>query len=151
MTFPLGSLRADGGAPTAPKPGAGPAGTPRWRAQLRLFVGGVVWLLVVIALATHDAADPGFTTSGSGGPIANKAGTLGAWFSDAAFFLVGYSIWWIVLVTARTWLGALARVLRSQHAPLIAPPEPQDAPRWLFWLGLALRRAASSALEWTRL
>jgi S-DNA-T family DNA segregation ATPase FtsK/SpoIIIE len=151
MTFPLGSLRADGGAPTAPKPGAGPAGTPRWRAQLRLFVGGVVWLLVVIALATHDAADPGFTTSGSGGPIANKAGTLGAWFSDAAFFLVGYSIWWIVLVTARTWLGALARVLRSQHAPLIAPPEPQDAPRWLFWLGLALLLAASSALEWTRL
>lgn len=148
MTFPLGSLRGDAGVPTA---ASGAAGMPRWRAQLRLFIGGVAWLLVVIALATHSASDPGFTTSGTGAPIANKAGTLGAWFSDAAFFLVGYSFWWIVLVSARTWLGALARVLRSQHAPVIPPPEPHDTPRWLFWLGLVLLLAASASLEWTRL
>jgi S-DNA-T family DNA segregation ATPase FtsK/SpoIIIE len=155
MTFPLGSLRADGGASNAAgtgsaRTGSAAAGMPRWRAQLRLFVGGVAWLLVVIALATHSASDPGFTTSGGGGPTANKAGILGAWFSDAAFLLVGYSVWWLVLIGARGWLGALARVLRSEHAPVI-PPEESPTPRWLFWLGLVLLVAASAALEWTRL
>jgi S-DNA-T family DNA segregation ATPase FtsK/SpoIIIE len=154
MTFPLGSLRADGGTPNAgaksSKPGAAPAGMPRWRAQLRLMIGAVLWLLVVLALATHNAADPGFTTSGSGAPVNNKAGIIGAWVSDQAFFLFGYSVWWLVLVSLRIWLGALARLLRSHHAPFVAA-DVDERPRWLFWLGVALLLAASASLEWTRL
>ncbi len=123
---------------------------PSWREQVLLLVGGVAWLLAVLALATHNAADPGFSTSGSGAPIQNRVGSLGAWLSDTAFFLVGYSVWWAVLVGARAWLGALAHALRSHDAvsgdSVVARP-----PAWPMWLGLALLLAASASLEWTRL
>jgi DNA segregation ATPase FtsK/SpoIIIE, S-DNA-T family len=144
MTFPLGSLRYEGGA-DASAPSVGTA--PTWRAQVALLAGAVAWILVVIALATHNAADPGFSTSGSGGGIQNKAGIAGAWLSDVAFFLVGYSVWWAVLVAARAWLGGLARVLRANAGA----PATAEVPAWHLWLGLALLLAASAALEWTRL
>lgn len=154
MTFPLGSLRSDG-APhtfaTAPGRGDAPMHPPAgWRAQLVLLVTGVLWLLAVLALATHNAADPAFSTSGSAGLPLNKAGAAGAWFSDLAYFVFGYSVWWAAAVSLRAWLGALARVLRSDTG---APQAPVAAPRpaWLFWVGLALLLAASSSLEWTRL
>ncbi len=144
MTFPLGSLRYEGGSDAA----AAPAATlPTWRAQLALLAGAVAWVLVVIALASHSAADAGFSTSGSGGPMQNKAGVAGAWFSDLAFFLVGYSVWWAVLVAARAWLGGLARVLRANAGA----PATTETPAWHLWLGLALLLAASASLEWTRL
>ncbi len=161
MTFPLGSLRSEGG-PSAAAAKAGsysrdasaPAGAAPhaagWRAQLLLLATGVLWLLAVLALATHSAADPAFSTSGTGAPLANKAGVAGAWFSDLAYFIFGYSAWWAVLVALRTWLGALARVLRGDVA---FPPgaAPARHPVWLFWLGLGLLLAASASLEWTRL
>jgi S-DNA-T family DNA segregation ATPase FtsK/SpoIIIE len=162
MTFPLGSLRSDGGAPSsvvqargAPgRPGKRAAPVPHhpagWRAQLGLLFTGMLWLLAVLALATHSGADPAFSTSGSAAVVLNKAGTLGAWFSDLAYFVFGYSVWWAVAVALRAWLGALAHALRSDAA---APQVAVDAPRpaWLFWVGLALLLAASSSLEWTRL
>jgi DNA segregation ATPase FtsK/SpoIIIE, S-DNA-T family len=161
MTFPLGSLRSDGGSPNTPARTAGLLGGKRqapassqhpsgWRAQLGLLVTGMLWVLAVLALATHNAADPAFSTSGTAAVAVNKAGALGAWFSDLAYVVFGYSAWWAVAVSLRSWLGALARVLRSDHdvphAPVAAP-----RPMWLFWVGLALLLAASSSLEWTRL
>ncbi|MEF7613343.1 DNA translocase FtsK 4TM domain-containing protein [Aquincola sp. MAHUQ-54] len=108
-----------------------------------LAVGGVLWLLGLLALLTHSPADPGFSTSGSGGPLANKAGLLGAWGSDCALYLFGHSVWWLPLVAARAWLSALSRGLRGEVDP------PPGVAR--FWLGLVLLMAASTALEWTRL
>ena len=159
MTFPLGSLRADGAAAT----GAGrssnaygrsgapvPAGSDRhpasWRTQLRLLVTAVLWLLALLALATHNAADPAFSTSGSTAVALNKAGLVGAWFSDLAFFAFGYSIWWAMAVSLRAWLAALARTLRGE--PAMHEPH---RPVWLFWVGTLLLLAASASLEWTRL
>ena len=161
MTFPLGSLRSEGGPSAAPSKG-GPYGRDAsgqaaavhhpagWRAQLLLLVTGVLWLLAVLAMATHSAADPAFSTSGTGAAVFNKAGLAGAWFSDLAYFVFGYSAWWAVLVALRIWLGALARVLRSD-ASLPASTVSARHPAWLFWLGLALLLAASASLEWTRL
>jgi S-DNA-T family DNA segregation ATPase FtsK/SpoIIIE len=124
-----------------------PAG---WRAQLVLLVTGVLWLLAVLALATHSAADAAFSTSGTAAVALNKAGAVGAWFSDFAYFLFGYSVWWGIAVSLRAWLGALAGVLRSD--PLVPHgPASEAKPVWLFWVGLALLLAASSSLEWTRL
>ena len=94
-------------------------------------------------MVTHHAADAAFSTSGSGEPLHNKAGLLGARVSDMALFLFGFSAWWLVPVTARAWLSALAGAARAVGSA--APP------RWMFWLGLALLLAASCALEWTRL
>ena len=156
MTFPLGSLSTDGGAGRAAAGGRSsretpaPAVVPRWRARLVLGVGGVLWLLALIALATHNAADPAFTTSGSVEQALNKAGVLGALFSDALYFLFGFSAWWLLLIGLRVWLGALARVLRSEQAGTSAA-DPHDPPAWLFWVGIVVLMAASCALESTRL
>jgi S-DNA-T family DNA segregation ATPase FtsK/SpoIIIE len=139
MTFPLGSLRTESGAALA----AGASLGVPLRRQLWLFAGAVLWLLAMLALVTHSGADPGFSTSGSGAPVANKAGLAGAWLADFAYFLFGYSVWWLPFVAARSWLGALSRSLRSD-----AVPAPRPA---VFWAGLALLMAASCALEATRL
>ena len=138
MSFPLGSLSGDSSAALA----APAAEAPRWRQQAWLLAGALAWLLFVLAMVTHHAGDAAFSTSGTGEPLRNKAGLLGARASDLALFLFGYSAWWVVPVAARAWLSALARLLRG--------PAPQP-PRLLFWLGLALLMAASCALEWTRL
>jgi len=141
MTFPLGSLGGDGAtALAAPDAGA----LPRWKQQAAVLFGGLAWLLFLLAMLTHDAGDASFSTSGTGQALHNKAGLLGARLSDMALFLFGYSAWWLLPVTARAWLSALARLLRGPSAT----PRP---PRWMFWLGLALLLAASCALEWTRL
>lgn len=157
MTFPLGSLRSDSGTShpsaalggTYTRSGAAPASGavhhPGWREQAALLAGAVAWLLALLALVTHNAADAAFSTSGSSPTTLNMAGVLGAWFSDLLFFLLGYSAWWLMPVTARAWLGGLARALRGDE------PESARKPRWLFWVGLALLLAASTSLEWTRM
>jgi DNA segregation ATPase FtsK/SpoIIIE, S-DNA-T family len=113
------------------------------RRQLWLLAGAVLWLLAMLALITHHAADPGFSTSGNGEALRNKAGLFGAWASDFALFLFGHSVWWLPVVGARAWLAALARSLRGE-----SPPSGSSA---AFWFGLALLLAASTALESTRL
>jgi len=146
MTFPLGSLQRDGAQMLAAQRSADAADLPRWRPQMLLFAGGVLWLLMLLALASHRATDPGFSTSGTGAPVANWAGLLGAWASDLALFLFGHSAWWLMLVGARAWLALLARSLRGPLAD-----ESPSMPAWWFWAGLVLLMAASCGLEWTRL
>ena len=158
MTFPLGSLGGSGDsapaerqpAKTPKTPNAtkatnaaglnvvratsaspGPAAPSRWRRQLLLCVGGVGWLLLLLAMLTHNANDAAFTTSGTGLALANKAGLLGARASDLLYFLLGYSAWWLLPVTARAWLTSLANFLRRD-----LPPMPQGSPvppRGWFW------------------
>ena len=101
MTFPLGSLGADGTAAAPARRTAPSAELRRWRQQALLLGGALVWLLMLLALVTHQATDPGFSTSGQGGPVGNKAGLVGAWVSDLALFLFGYSAWLLMLVALR--------------------------------------------------
>ncbi len=162
MTFPLGSLRSDAGAASASSSSSAPGGRytrpqrargtadapvahPGWKSQSLLLVAGVAWLLALIALTSHDPADTAFSTSGSATLAHNAAGALGAWFSDLAFFLLGYSAWWLMAVSLRTWLGGLARLLRGDAEPA------HGQPRWMFWVGLVLLMAASCSLEWSRM
>ena len=145
MSFTLDALRGDGAASLAAPARATPG--PRWRQQALLLAGALAWLLFLLAMLTHSASDTAFSTSGSGEPLRNKAGLLGARLSDMALFLFGWSAWWLLPVALRAWLSALARLLRGDDAGAA----PAKAPRWLFWAGLALLMAASCALEWTRL
>ena len=150
MTFPLGTLgfeTADRSqaATAAEQPGIG------WRQQLVLLVGAVAWLLLLIALITHNGGDPGFSTSGNGAPVQNKAGLAGAWVSDVLLFLFGYSAWWVVPVATRAWLGNLAIALRQRSGAVHAANPAEATPAWHLWLGLALLLMASASLEWTRL
>ena len=160
MTFPLGSLRAEGaasgatysrGKSAARSASAEPSAPSPWvrlRRQALLIVGAVAWLLLLLALATHHNGDPGFSTTGDGEPLRNKAGLIGAWLSDFGLFLFGWSVWWLVPVGLRAWLASLARAVRREGD---LPPAVGALPRLAFWLGLALLMSASCALEWTRL
>ncbi|MFM9914697.1 MAG: DNA translocase FtsK [Rhizobacter sp.] len=168
MTFPLGSLRsaaADSSAAHrtsaagdsrdhgngANAPGS-PAHPSNWPRQARLLIGGAAWLLMLIALASHSPQDAAFSTSGAGELARNKAGAIGAWFSDASFFLFGFSVWWLMAVALHRWLAALADLLRGAGTDAANPlPERPVWPMWGFWFGLALLLSASTALEWTRM
>jgi S-DNA-T family DNA segregation ATPase FtsK/SpoIIIE len=142
MSFPLGSLQGDGAA-IADSVRVGQSLAP-WQRQALLIATGVAWVLFTLALFTYSPADPAFTTSGTGAPVHNKVGLLGARAADMSYFLFGYSAWWLVVVALRAWLSTLARTLR--HEP-VAPRQPG----WVPWVGVALLLASSAALEWTRL
>jgi len=146
MTFPLGSLASAEGASRSAR---APSAAPRWRTKLALVGGAVLWLLLLLALITHDPNDAAFSTSGSSDTLHNKAGQLGAWVSDLVLFLFGYSAWWLPVVGLRLWLSSLAQWLRVD-----AQPDAQwttATTRAVFWGGFALLMASSCALEWTRL
>jgi DNA segregation ATPase FtsK/SpoIIIE, S-DNA-T family len=150
MSFPLGSLQGEGAA-TAASVGMSPP-TARWRQKAALGIGALALLLFLLAMVTHHAGDTAFSTSGNGQALHNKAGLLGARLSDLVLFLFGFSAWWLVPIAARTWLAALARLLRDDSVTDTAPAAATvSAPQWQFWLGLALLLGASCALEWTRL
>ena len=144
MSFPLGSLRGDGATIAADAVLAAAAAPGRGRHQALLLVSALVWVLLLLAMVTHHADDTAFSTSGGHAALHNKAGVLGARVSDALLFLFGFSAWWLLPVTLRAWLKALADVMRGHR-------ESPAVPRWQFWFGVALLLAASCALEWTRL
>jgi DNA segregation ATPase FtsK/SpoIIIE, S-DNA-T family len=127
-----------------------PADGPGKRARWVLLITGVLWFLMMLAMLTHSAQDPAFSTSGAGELLRNRAGILGAWFSDMAFFTFGYSSWWLLGATFCTWLMASWRLLRGQshHASVSSEP---SYPIWRHGLGLALLMTASASLEHTRL
>jgi S-DNA-T family DNA segregation ATPase FtsK/SpoIIIE len=148
MSFPLGSLNESPSNTYRRRPGASTEPSyplpPRWRTQLWLTGGAIVGLLGLLALITHDGADPGFSTTGDGRPMVNnQVGLLGAWAADLGLFLFGWSVWWLPVIGLRLWLGTLARLLRGEGGQ---PPR-----RLAFCAGVLLLMAASCALEWTRL
>jgi len=128
MTFPLGSLRAEGAASgnTYTRKSAAKSGLPvavpaapaaRWRQQAWVIVGAVAWLLLLLALATHHLGDPGFSTSGDGESLRNKAGMVGAWVSDLGLFLFGYSVWWFIPVGCAPGCPAWQRPFAARTTP----------------------------------
>ena len=147
MSFPLGSLTGQGGSAKAGEAASALASVWWRRRGLWLVLGGALWCVVALALLTHSAQDPAFSTSGGTGALRNRAGQFGAWLSDISYFLLGFSVWWLMVVAARAWLNALAARLRGEmvwtprswreRAPTIA--------------GVVMLMCASATLEWTRM
>jgi len=54
-----------------------------------LWVLGALAIIMLLALVTYDARDPGFSHTGDGGPLRNQIGSAGAWFADIAYTLFG--------------------------------------------------------------
>ena len=124
-----------------------------WRERVAALAQLAAWTAIAIALASHRAGDPGFTTSGEGGPVLNLLGRPGAWLSDVMLAALGASVFWLPLVGL---LQALRSLARSSHAieAGAGAPDAAPSPRWprlRFWAGLVLLLCASTALEWTRL
>ena len=128
----------------SPAPVAAPSNplrTPLW-----LLATGILWCLVLLALLSHDRADSAFSVAAGQELTRNRVGALGAWISDLLLFGFGYSCWWLMLVGLRSWLGALAGLLRADDTPPRGLRERLPTAG-----GLLLLLAASCALEWTRL
>jgi DNA segregation ATPase FtsK/SpoIIIE, S-DNA-T family len=68
--------------------------------EARALLVGCAALLLAAILLTHTAADPGFSTTGDGGPLHNLGGRVGAWLSDLLLMLFGLSAWWWVVLAA---------------------------------------------------
>jgi S-DNA-T family DNA segregation ATPase FtsK/SpoIIIE len=108
------------------------------------------WLLVVAAflylaltLVTYTKADPGWSFTGTGAPIANRGGVVGAWLSDLLLYLFGISAWWWVVGGVVLVVLGYRRVVQPDHA--------SDHPFAVGAIGFALALLSSAALEAIRL
>ena len=107
------------------------------------------WLLIVAALiylalvlATYHKADASWSFSGSGAPLQNKSGVVGAWVADLLLYLFGLSAWWWVIAGVVVVVSGYRRLTHEaveRHHPLLAIP------------GFALVLLASASLEALRL
>ena len=152
MTYSLHTLHH----PTSPRPtqGQGRTGAARFAQEFALVLGALALAFWLLALVTHSAQDAAFSTSGTGGPLHNWGGRLGAWLADASFFLFGYSVWWCLLAGLRAWVSALARWMRAgsqDDAAQEGSASGLSRSRLVFWLGLVVLLVASAGLEWSRL
>ncbi len=144
MTYSLDTL-SSGGSATATS--AAPRPAVRFAHEIALVIGGAALLFWLLALASYSPADPAFSTSGNGSPVANLGGRLGAWLADASYFLLGFSAWWCLAAGLRAWLATLARWMRGSgetHSGFFGS-------RLAFWIGLAALLCTSAGLEWSRL
>ena len=107
------------------------------------------WLLIVavliylaLILATYHKSDAAWSFSGSGAPLQNKGGVVGAWLADLLLYLFGLSAWW--------WVGAGVVVVVSGYRRLTHEDIERHHP-WLAIPGFALVLLASASLEALRL
>src|SRR5262249_43625729 len=106
-----------------------------------LVLAAVVYLALI--LATYTKSDPGFSFTGTGAPIANRGGVVGAWLSDLLLYLFGLSAWW--------WVVAGVVLLYAGIRRIAHPEIPSDHPRSFMLGGFALVLLASASLEAIRL
>jgi S-DNA-T family DNA segregation ATPase FtsK/SpoIIIE len=55
-----------------------------------LLILGAVAIFLLVSLASHHSADPGWSNSGSVASIQNAGGLIGAWLADVLLYLLGY-------------------------------------------------------------
>jgi S-DNA-T family DNA segregation ATPase FtsK/SpoIIIE len=108
------------------------------------------WLLVVacvaylgLVLATYTNTDPGWSFSGTGAPLGNRGGVVGAWVADLLLYLFGLSAWW--------WaIGGIVLVVAGFHR-IVHPQRETEHPLALQLVGFGLVIITSAALEALRL
>ncbi|MES2977324.1 MAG: DNA translocase FtsK 4TM domain-containing protein [Pseudomonadota bacterium] len=150
MTYSLDTLVSRNSSP----PQAAPGGVSRFAQEVALVLGLVGLVFWLVALLSHSAQDAAWSTTGSGAPSAgawavkNWGGRFGAWLADASYYLFGFSVWWLLAASVRSWLASLARWLRGEPMSVVSPVHPS---RLKFLLALILLLVASTALEWSRL
>ncbi|MFO1304560.1 MAG: DNA translocase FtsK 4TM domain-containing protein [Burkholderiales bacterium] len=121
---------------------AGPELSPRFARLVReswwlLVVAAVAYLALI--LVSYTGTDPGWSFSGTGAPIGNRGGVVGAWIADLALYLFGASAWWFVIGGATIVVAGFRRVVR--------PEEADEHPLSFRMIGFGLVVIASCALE----
>ncbi len=153
MTYSLNTLNSSSPASAKTSTGMG-----RFGNEIALIAGFVLLALWLAALLSYSPQDTAWSTSGTGAPVANRAGHLGAWIADFSYFVAGFSVWWCVAVGIRIWLSLLADRLRGDEVGSGGAEAANTTrlhlllrSRLAFWLGFSLLLYASCSLEWTRL
>jgi len=130
-----------------------PSGWARFATEFAIVGGFLALAFCLLALASYSPQDAAWTSSGTGAAPLNHAGRAGALLADLAYFLFGYSVWWLFAVAVRVWVSLVS--LRWGAPVAVDPEAPEPSPktyqRILFWLGLLVLLCASATLEWTRL
>ena len=54
-----------------------------------LWVIAALAVIMLVALLTYEARDPGFSHTGDGAAVRNQIGAAGAWFADVTYSLFG--------------------------------------------------------------
>jgi len=120
--------------------------SPRFARLVReswcLFVVAVLIYLALI-LGTYTRTDPGFSFTGTGAPMANRGGVVGAWLADLLLYLFGMSAWWWVAGGVMLLVAGLRRVAHPDRAT--------DHPVGFAVAGFGLVLLASASLEAIRL
>ena len=104
MTYSLDTLNSRN-----TQAGNAPGGVKRFAHEVGLILGllGLVfWVAALLSYSTQDAA---WSTSGSAQQLGsalpaaarNWGGRLGAWLADASYFLLGFSVWWMLAAGVR--------------------------------------------------
>jgi S-DNA-T family DNA segregation ATPase FtsK/SpoIIIE len=83
-------------------------------AALWMFL--VAGLVLLLALSTYNAHDPGFSYSGEAGKVHNAIGPVGAWLADFLLFLMGYPAY--LLAALLIWSGWLIFQARKSTEPV---------------------------------
>ncbi|HEY2979408.1 MAG TPA: DNA translocase FtsK 4TM domain-containing protein, partial [Burkholderiaceae bacterium] len=76
-------------------------------------MAAAAWLALMLAMASRRIDDPGFSTSGLGGPVQNWLGAPGAWVADVLLVLFGFSAWWLIVFGGRHVLAGWAALWRG--------------------------------------
>ncbi|PAT38776.1 DNA translocase FtsK [Vandammella animalimorsus] len=136
---------------------AGPGFLSRFGQDVLLFIALVVGSAWVAALLSYSPQDPAWSSSGQGAAAQvphNWLGSLGAYWSDVSYFLLGYTVWVLVAALALLWWWAF-RAWLSGKSQVRSDGRLMMLRIWgkrLFWLGsVLLLLCACAVLEWTRL
>ena len=115
MTYSLDTLNARNSSATI-----APGVARRFAHEVGLILGLLGLLFWLAALLSYSSQDAAWSTSGSAqtaGMVATTArnwgGRLGAWLADASYFLLGFSVWWVLAAGARVWLASLTGWLNT--------------------------------------
>jgi len=81
-----------------------------------LYLFGAVGLYLLLALASYEPVDPGWSHSGSFGAVENVGGVAGAWFADVFLYLFGYMAYLFPFMVFYTgWLLFRGRPEKSEN------------------------------------
>jgi DNA segregation ATPase FtsK/SpoIIIE, S-DNA-T family len=119
----------------------------RFRAWFIWTLCGLAIAAALLACLNHRGSDPAWSTTGNVAVARNWLGSLGAWFSDIAYFAVGVSFWWLLVFALVAWWRR-----RPQSAgDAESLEEPEASTGWLALLGVTCLVLSSATLEALRL
>src|SRR5271155_1409085 len=105
--------------------------------------GGMVALVLAVALLSYHASDPGYSSTGSGEAVRNLIGVAGAWVADLLLWLFGRPA---ILLPLLCGYGAIELARSVGRAE--SPPQLHTVLRIIGLLTLLLSSCALVSLHW---